>query len=124
MQIIKKFPEELTAADVYNLCMSPAAERMKEHVDEVIELSKYALYRDDNREAAEVGADDEATSTEVLSIMSAYGEIFATNSLTFIRDFFRMIDLFTSMGEQVQAIRIIKGTSKKGREFITCTLDH
>lgn len=50
--------------------------------------------------------------------MTPEGEVFGTNSATFIDDFEKMAALFGPGG--VDAIEVVSGTSKAGREFITC----
>ena len=52
--------------------------------------------------------------------MTKEGEVFATNSPTFIKDFRKLVDLFNSSNERVEKIEIISGLSKAGRTFITC----
>ena len=123
MEIIRKSHEELKAADIFLLTMNPNAQKMKHRVGSVIEIDKFVLYLDyDN--AGEPDENGELPKHELLAIKDIGGEVFTTNSQTMIRDFFRMIDLFTSMGEVVHGIKIISGTSNKNREFITCTFDH
>lgn len=116
MQILKT-SHELTAPEVYFLTMSPAAEKMKDHKDEEIEIAAFCLYTDVVKKEGE----NTGKEQEILSILSKNGEIFATNSQTFIEDFIKMWELFTSMSHPVNAVRVIGGKSKKDREFITCT---
>ena len=116
MRIVKSHGE-LSAPEIYFLTMSPSAQKMSDHKNSEIEISKYCIYED--------AVKKEGTETEemqnILSILTPDGEIFATNSPTFISDFVKMMELFESMNTTVTAIRIIGGTSKKGREYITCT---
>jgi len=112
MKIINS-SENLTAKDIYNLTRSPRSQKMRSAVDSRIEIDKWALYEDIDKRTGEVH--------EVLSIESPEGEIFATNSPTFKDDFLDMVSLFAEMGETVHAITVITGTSKAGREFVTCT---
>lgn len=111
MTVIKSSPN-LTPKEIYFLTMNPKTEKMKDHGGERIELSKWAVYEDVNQKTGEL--------LEVLSIMTPDGKTFATNSPTFKRDFFNMVDLFESMGATVPAIVVDSGTSNAGREFITC----
>lgn len=111
MKIIKA-SENLTAKDIYNLTRNPRSQKMRNAVDSRIEVDKWALYEDVNRKNGEL--------QEVLSITTPDGEVFATNSPTFKDDFVDMQELFTEMGETVHAITVITGTSKSGREFVTC----
>lgn len=105
--------KNLTPKEIYNLTMSPATQKMKSVIGQRIEFSAWALYEDVSKKTGEI--------QEVLSIITPEGEIFATNSPTFKGDFYDMITLFRDMGEEVHAITVTSGTSKAGREFITCT---
>lgn len=111
MQIINT-SHELSAAERYFLTMSPAVRKMKDMKGETLSVKRWAFYRDTNKDGKE---------QEILSILDENGEIFATNSPTFIDDFFKMWELFRDAGETVNAIAVVSGTSKAGREFITCT---
>ena len=109
---ILKSSKDLTVKDIYHLTMNPNTSKMKEHIDERIEVAAWALYEDVNRKTGEV--------QEIMAVKTPDGESFATNSPTFINDFISMFELFESMGASVPAIVVTGGTSKAGREFITC----
>lgn len=111
MNIIKS-STGLSPVDIYKLTMNPKTEKMQNHKGERLELSAWALYEDVNQKTGELH--------EILSIKTPDGATYATNSPTFKRDFFNMIELFESMGASVPAIVIDCGTSKADREFITC----
>lgn len=111
MQIIKA-SADLTAKDIYTLTMNPNTQKMKDAKGQRIELDRWAIYEDVNKKTGELH--------NILTVATPEGETFATNSPTFIEDFESMIALFTSMGENVPAIVVSSGTSKAGREFITC----
>lgn len=102
---------DLTPKDIYLLTMSPKTAKMKDHKDERLELDAWLIYEDVNKTGE---------LQTILAIKTPEGETFATNSPTFLDDFEKMIDMFTSMGATVPAVTIISGTSKAGREFITC----
>lgn len=114
MKIINS-SENLTPKEIYSLTSSPKIRRMKDSIGSRIEIGAWAFYEDVNRKTGEI--------QEVLSIMTPDGEIFATNSPTFKEDFLQMQDLFRDMGETVHAISVISGTSKAGREFISCAYE-
>lgn len=114
MKIINS-SENLTPKEIYNLTMSPKTQKMKDAIGSRIEIGAWAAYEDVNKKTGEL--------QEVLAIMTPEGEIFATNSPTFKEDFFQMQDLFSNMGETVHAISVISGTSKAGREFISCSYE-
>ena len=52
-------------------------------------------------------------------VIEAAGEMFGTISKTFIREFTALVD---EMGEDLGDIKIITGTSKKGRDYVSCEL--
>lgn len=109
--------KELTAPEIYFLTMSPAAKKMKDKKDDEIEVSAFCLYEDAVKKEGETTGENQ----QILSILTNDGEIYATNSPTFIDDFMKMWELFESMNHPIIAIRVIGGKSKKDREFITCT---
>lgn len=105
----------ITPKEIYSLTMSPKSRKMKDAIGSRIEIGAWASYEDVNRKTGEI--------QEVLAIATPDGEIFATNSPTFKEDFFQMQELFRDMGETVHAISVIGGTSKAGREFISCAYE-
>lgn len=107
--------ENLSPKEIYNLTKSPKTRKMKDAVGSVIEIGAWASYEDVNKKTGDI--------QEVLAIMTSDGEIFATNSPTFKADFFEMQEFFRDMGETVHAISVISGTSKSGREFISCAYE-
>ena len=78
---------------------------------QTIEIANYLFYED---------ADADGNLRTICSIQTTDGDVLATNSSTFIREFGDMVDMFEAMGERVKAIRIVQGVSKGGRTFITC----
>ena len=114
MKIINS-SENLSPKQIYNLTMSPKTQKMKDAIGSRIEINSWASYEDVNKKNGEL--------QEVLAIQTPEGEIFATNSPTFKEDFFQMMELFKDMGETVHSISVISGTSKAGREFISCAYE-
>ena len=113
MKTIQSYPETMKTADKYLLTMSPETQKMKDAVDSRLEIKAWCLYEDTNKDGE---------LQEILAVLTPENETFATNSQTFIRDFLRMVDLFNESGETVDAIKVVTGTSKAGRQFITCTI--
>jgi hypothetical protein len=103
--------KELSTVEKYYLTMAPSVQRMKDAISQRIEIAAWCLYKDLNSEGEE---------QTILAIATPENEVFATNSPTFIEDFVKMQDMFTDNGDTVSAIKVINGTSKAGREFITC----
>lgn len=111
MQIINS-SKNLKTVDIYRLTKSPNTKKMSEAKGERIELSAWALYQDADKKTGEL--------REILAVSDSKGNSYATNSPTFIADFVEMVNLFEEAGETVPAITVISGTSKAGREFISC----
>jgi radical SAM superfamily enzyme with C-terminal helix-hairpin-helix motif len=110
MEIIKT-SKELSAQERYFLTMAPTVQKMKDAVSQRIEVASWCLYKDTNSKGEE---------QTILSIGTPEGDVFATNSPTFKEDFIKMQNLFADAGEAVKAIKVVNGTSKNNREFITC----
>jgi hypothetical protein len=103
--------KELSAVERYFLTMAPSVQKMKDAISQRIEVAAWCIYTDVNSKGEE---------QTILSIATPENEVFATNSPTFIEDFVKMQDMFAACGEPVNAVQVISGTSKAGREFITC----
>lgn len=111
MQIINQ-SGQLKTTDLYHLTMNPATQKMKDIKGQRLEVACWCVYEDVQKSTGAL--------QEILAVKTPENEVFATNSPTFIDDFMRMWELFTSNGETVTAVNVISGTSKAGREFITC----
>lgn len=98
--------------DMYDLTKSPAIKKMSSIVGETRDLSCAVIYEDQKRDG------------EIQKILSfrckESGEIFATNSPTFIRDFEDARDMLNEFNEEIHTIRVEGGTSRSGRNFISC----
>ena len=112
MEIIRK-SGDLSVREQYLLTMNNQTQKMESAKGEKIAINSWALYKDINKDGEE---------KEILSILSADGKVFATISETFKRDFFNMLELFNQNGEELDEILVTGGTSKAGRQFVTCTL--
>ena len=110
MNIIRIYPENPGKKVTYSLTMSPKMRNMKELKGSVLEVSAWCKYEDIDSKTGEL--------RPILTIRTPEGEVYGTNSATFINDFESMVDMFGPGG--VDFLEIISGTSKAGREFITC----
>lgn len=113
MEIVRA-SKELSTEEKYFLTMSPEIEKMSNIKGQTISIDSWVIYTDNKSTDVEEGK----TET-ILSIKTTLGEVFATNSATFIKEFERIIDLFKSDNMDVNFIKVVGGTSKSGREFIT-----
>lgn len=100
-------PEEL-----YFMTKSPNVQKMTTQKGKQIAVSKWAVYEE---------VDDNNIPMQILSVLTPDGEMFATNSPTFIKDFCEMVEFFNGYGMEVHTVEVISGRSKNDREFITCT---
>ena len=105
MNIINCYPKELGERAKFGL-MNSQTKKMSDLVGVAITPEEWILYTDDSR-----GED-----IEVLTI-KVDGDVYGTISATFIRAFKQMVDFF---GTDVGEILVNSGTSKAGREYITC----
>lgn len=114
MEILKIYPETLTARERFMLTSAPNMKKMQSAENSILEVAAYALFTDVNRK--------DGTINEVLSVLTPDGEIFASISPTFKEDFFRIVEFFSNAGETIPNITVVSGKSKNGRSFISCTI--
>lgn len=114
MANILKISKDLTLNDVYKLTMSKNTQNLSDCDGQVIELKAWAVYEDADFKTEEV--------KQILSLLTEEGETLATISDTFRRDFLSIVDLCEAYGQELKKIRIVTGTSKNNRKFVTCEL--
>ena len=112
MKILKATTED--KRELYFMTTAPTIGKISEHKGEQIGVSGYAFYIDEQVDK-ETG---EMVEVKLLAIKTLEGEVFATNSETFMKEFEKIVDLFDNNFE----IEIIEGESKKGRKFVSCVL--
>lgn len=108
---ITKISKELNKKELYKMTMDAGIKKMKDYVGSSIDVYAYCIYTDFNSK--------DEKDVEVLSVMDTDGSVFATNSATFKKDF---LNIVTLMDGEDFSVGVTSGTSKAGREFITCTL--
>ena len=111
MEVIKKFPEDMDPKTAYRLMKSPEVKKMLEAEGSILEIENWIHYNSPDRETGEI--------KEVIAIATPDGELFATISNTFREEFMDMVNYF---GSDLGAIKVIAGTSKAGRKYITCSI--
>ena len=111
MEVIKKFPEDMDGRTAYKLMKSPEVKKMSEAEGSILEIESWIHYNSPDRETGEV--------KEVIAIATPDGELFATISNTFREEFLDMVNYF---GSDLGSIKVIGGTSKAGRKYITCSI--
>lgn len=106
MEVIKRFPETMDNRTAYKMMKSPEVKKMIDAEDSILEVTSWILFKD--------------TTYDVLTIATSDGEMFGTISETFIKAFDEIVSFF---GDDVGAIKVVTGTSKSGRTYVTCTVE-
>jgi hypothetical protein len=101
--------KELTKQELYFLTKSQDVMKMTDAVDQTMDVDIWCIYTDTNSEGKEV---------ELFSMRNTDGETYATNSGTFIAAFRDILDVFEP--DEIKRLKIMSGTSKNNRTFITC----
>ena len=112
MEIIKQYPQDMSNRQAYKMMKSPEVKKMSDADGSVLEVAAWVKYTDVDQKTGEV--------KEILTLETVDGEMFGTVSNTFQREFNDIVEFF---GEDVGAIKVTSGTSKAGRNFITCTVE-
>lgn len=111
MNVIKTYPEIMDKKTLYSLTRGQSMSVKDVDDRTVITPAAFVVYED---------TDKDGKMNEVLAIRDKEsGEVFTTISPTFKRDFFDIVDF---MGEDDYSIRTVHGTTKAGRDFVTCTM--
>lgn len=98
------------AKDLYKLTTSPDIHKLTEKSGEQLSIKCCVRYSDII--AGEI--------REAVAIMDKDGVVYSSASPTFIRDFDRMIAIFSEFDEVVHTIEVVSGTSRNGRNYLTC----
>ena len=118
MKINEIYPanKELTPEEIWLLTSDSSAIPIKKTVEiDTIEIDTAVFYDDVSEKTGEV--------KEILSILGKDGHVYATNSPYFIRDFRKMVELFTQMNKPLERVAVVRSVSgKTGRDFITCSV--
>ena len=105
--------QEFSNLEVYNMTKSHKLNTLKNLEDgEKLEVEGFMEWEDTNEETGE--------ATELMSLLTTDGETYVTQSDTFKRDFFDIVEIF----ERKFPITIEHGIgkSKAGREYHYCTV--
>lgn len=108
---ITKISKELNKKELYKMTMDASIKKMKDFIGASIDVYAYCVYTDFNSK--------DNKEVEILTVMDTDGAVYATNSGTFKKDF---MNIATIMDGEDFSVGVTSGTSKSGREFITCTL--
>lgn len=108
--ILNKFPTDIGKRDAYRLAKAQDVNKMQTLAGATITPEKWVLFEDPDPKTGEI---------KTVLVIEANGEKFGTISKTFIDTF---LDAAEEFGEDLGEIAIIGGTSKAGRDFITCEI--
>ena len=110
MKILNQYPAELTKREAYRLTKAQSVKKMSEAAGSILNPTAWVLYED---------LDNKSGELKKVLVLEDNGEIFGTISGTFIREFCDAAETFEN---EVGPIKVIEGTTKAGRQFITCEL--
>lgn len=110
---INYMSREFDKKETYKL--TKASEPLKNLEDGfIIEYDGYMEFTDKNSRGEEL---------EILAVLDKNGKAYAGQSATFKREFKDIIETFGAEVGQCPNIKIIHGTTKAGREFVSCTIE-
>ena len=111
MNIIAK-SGNLTMAEMYRLTKSPDVAKLSTMKNQELEIARFIVH------------EDVTTTGEPITVAAfetEQGEVFATNSRTFTRDFLDILTMCKEAGEPVpHRIKVLPKTGMSGREYIQC----
>ncbi len=111
MNIIEK-SGALTMAEMYRLTKSPDIAKLSQVKGQVLDIEKFIVHED-------VTSDGEIVT--VAAFETEQGEVYATNSKTFTRDFLDIITMCKEAGAPMpKQVKVLPKTGKSGREYIQC----
>ena len=111
MNIIAKSSTVVSAHDLYNLIQAPGREKLTAAKGAILTLASWVYFTDIDSKGDEVA---------LMSMTTDDGKTYTTNSSTFCRDFGNAVEMYKEFGEEFTKIQVVTGTSKNGREYITC----
>ena len=109
MEIRRIYPKDASKKTMYDLTCSPKVQKLSLCDGQILDIKAWCSYVDADVKTGE--------ARELLAIQTPEGEVYATNSPTTLRDFFRMVDMFGDDG--VTAVEVVSAKSKNGRTFYT-----
>lgn len=111
MNIIAK-SGNLSMAEMYRLTKSPDVAKLSTIKNQELEIERFIVHEDVSTTGEKI---------TVAAFESEQGEVFATNSPTFTRDFLDILTMCEEAGEPApHKIKVLPKTGKSGREYIQC----
>lgn len=113
MNIINKSANVASAFELYKLVQSPNRKKLTDIKGQTIELDKWVLYTEPDKEGKEMS---------LLALSTVDGTAYCTNSSTFCRSFESAVATFAQFGEEFRKIQVVTAKSKNGRDYIDCVV--
>lgn len=108
LKIVAQYPENLSAKNKYDLMRSPKTQRMQDMKGQRLEVSAYMIREETN---------SEGEVTTIVTVKTKDGDLVATNSKTFLREFEAIIEC---VGCAEFALDVMDGVSRNGHHYVTC----
>lgn len=102
----------LTKKEIYNMSKNPEIKKMSNIIGETINVVAHLEFIDET----------EKGEHKVLTLLTDDGEVFATDSITFCKSFYEVLEIFIDdkTNKYELQIGVIDGNSKNGRTYINC----
>lgn len=113
MEILKKKNSNDKASTLYNMMHGTSRLPLKQFDGDIMDVENYLVYEDTTAEGEPITC---------VSLREPDGTTWTTNGNTFVRDFLSIVTACEDCGETLDRIKIVNGTSKKGRTFRTCEM--
>lgn len=111
MNIIAK-SGNLTMAEMYRLTKSPDVAKLTMMKNQELDIARFIVHEDVTNSGEPI---------TVAAFETEQGEVFATNSPTFTRDFLDILTMCKEAGEPApRRIKVLPKMGKSGREYIQC----
>ena len=103
MNILNKSRNDFSVKELYDLTKSPEIMKMSTiaPAESELEIVDFIIYEDVNIKGE---------SQTIVCVKTADGELYATNSPTFTRQFKDVVDMCEAVGEKLHKIKPIEGT--------------
>lgn len=103
--------KELTKKELYQMTKGSTVKRMRDAAGHVINIDAFVLYED---------VDRNGEVKTILSLKDDSGDIYASNSVTFCKEF---RDAYEILGDELKSIEVVADTARRsGRTYITCKI--
>lgn len=106
--IIKQFPETIDSKTLYQMTRGQGIGKMRDAKGQQLRVVAYVLREEANVSDGEV--------SRILTIRDESGDLYATNSKPFVREFEAVLDCNPAFPLDIE---VIGGRSKAGREYLT-----